>query len=81
MLSRRGHAGVITIDALTPDEETAMSLQSSSNQEPVFRPQSELQLGGAILDRNGQEILITEEMVQAACQECEKYWVQPEKQD
>jgi hypothetical protein len=59
----------------------AMSLQSSSNQEPVFRPQPELQLGGAILDRNGQEILITEEMVQAACQECEKYWVQPEKQN
>ena len=53
-----------------------MSLQSSSNQEPVFRPQPELQLGGAILDRNGQEILVAEGRVQAACQEFEKYWVQ-----
>lgn len=58
-----------------------MSLQSSSNQEPVVRPQPDAQLGGAILDQYGNQILITEEMVQAACQECEKYWVKPEKQD
>jgi len=58
-----------------------MSLQNSSNQEPVVRPQPKAQLGGAIFDKNGKEILITEEMVQAACQECEKYWVKPEKQD
>jgi hypothetical protein len=58
-----------------------MSLQNSSNQETVVRPQPEFQLGGAILDENGNQILITEEMVQAACQECEKYWVKPEKQD
>ena len=57
-----------------------MSLQQSSH-EPVVRPQPELQLGGAILDHNGKEILITEEMVQVACQECEKYWVKPEKQE
>ncbi|WP_110951889.1 PA1571 family protein [Pseudomonas bohemica] len=58
-----------------------MSLQNSSNQEPVVRPQPESQLGGAIVDEYGNQILITEEMVQAACQECEKYWVKPEKQD
>jgi len=58
-----------------------MSLQNSSNQEPVVRPQPEAQLGGAIFDEDGNQILITEEMVQAACQECEKYWVKPEKQD
>ncbi|MFK3969159.1 PA1571 family protein [Pseudomonas sp. NPDC087358] len=58
-----------------------MSLQNSSNQEPVVRPQPEFQLGGAILDKHGKEILITEEMVQAACQECDKYWVKPEQQD
>lgn len=57
-----------------------MSLQNS-NQESSARPQPELQLGGAILDANGNQILITEEMVQAACQECDKYWVKPEKQD
>lgn len=57
-----------------------MSLQNSS-QESSVRPQPELQLGGAILDANGSQILITEEMVQAACQECDKYWVKPEKQD
>ena len=58
-----------------------MSLQNSSNQEPVVRPQPDAQLGGAILDQYGNQILITEEMVQAACQECEKYWVKPEKKD
>jgi hypothetical protein len=58
----------------------AMSLHSSS-QEPVVRAQPKLQLGGAILDKDGKEVLITEEMVQAACQECEKYWVKPEKQE
>jgi len=58
-----------------------MSLQNSSNHDPVVRPQPQAQLGGAIFDENGKEILITEEMVQAACQECEKYWVKPEKQD
>ncbi|MFJ3487641.1 PA1571 family protein [Pseudomonas sp. NPDC090202] len=58
-----------------------MSLQNSGSHEPVVRPQPELQLGGAILDKDGKEILITEEMVQSACQECEKYWVKPEKQE
>lgn len=58
-----------------------MSLQNSTNQESVARPQPESQLGGAVLDQYGNQILITEEMVQAACQECEKYWVTPEKQD
>jgi len=61
-----------------------MSLQDTSNQETLVRPKPEAQLGGAILDENGHPILITEEMVQAACQECEKYWVlkdKTEKQD
>jgi hypothetical protein len=33
----------------------AMSLQSSSHQEPVFRPQPKLQLGGAILEETGRK--------------------------
>jgi len=58
-----------------------MSLQNSSNHHQAHHPETEFQLGGAILDKDGREILITEDMVQAACQECEKYWVKPEKQD
>ncbi len=53
----------------------------SSNQETVVRGKPEFQLKGAVLDKHGKEILITEEMIQAACQECDKYWVKPEKQD
>jgi hypothetical protein len=57
-----------------------MSLQESSNQVPVVRATPDLPVGGAVLDKDGHEILITEEMVQAACQECDKQWVTPEKQ-
>lgn len=58
-----------------------MSLHESSNHVAAVRANPNLNVGGAILDQNGKEVLITEEMVQAACQECEKYWVKPEKQD
>jgi len=58
-----------------------MSLQDNSNHVPVVRATPTLPVGGAVLDENGQEILITEEMVQAACQECDKNWVTPDKQD
>jgi hypothetical protein len=58
-----------------------MSLHENSNQVPVVRATPTLPVGGAILDEQGREILITEEMVQAACQECDKNWVVPEKQD
>ncbi|WP_426142014.1 PA1571 family protein [Pseudomonas sp. DWP3-1-2] len=58
-----------------------MSLQESSNQVPLVRANPDLYVGGSVLDKDGREILITEEMVQAACQECDKNWVTPEKQD
>ncbi|MET0951240.1 PA1571 family protein [Pseudomonas syringae] len=58
-----------------------MSLHESSNQVPVVRANPDLYVGGSVLDKDGREILITEEMVQAACQECDKNWVKPEKQD
>lgn len=58
-----------------------MSLHENSNQVPVVRATPTLPVGGAILDEQGREILITEGMVQAACQECDKNWVVPEKQD
>jgi hypothetical protein len=59
----------------------AMSLQNSTNHVPVVRATPTLPVGGAILDQDGREILITEEMVQVACQECDKQWVKPVKQD
>ncbi|MEB0042269.1 MULTISPECIES: PA1571 family protein [unclassified Pseudomonas] len=58
-----------------------MGLQNSTNHVPVVRTTPTLAVGGAILDHDGREILITEEMVQTACQECDKHWVTPEKQD
>ncbi|HEY0288827.1 MAG TPA: hypothetical protein VGC62_17775 [Pseudomonas sp.] len=58
-----------------------MSLHESSDSIPSIRANPNVNVGGAILDKDGKEVLITEEMVQAACQECEKYWVIPEKQN
>jgi hypothetical protein len=58
-----------------------MSLQDSTNEVPVVRANPKLPVGGALLDEHGREVVITEEMVQAACQECDKNWVTPEKQD
>lgn len=58
-----------------------MSLHDNSNQVPVVRATPQLPVGGAVLDSEGHEIVITEEMVQAACVECDKNWVTPEKQD
>ncbi|MBM0139455.1 PA1571 family protein [Pseudomonas cannabina] len=56
-----------------------MSLHERSTEVQVVRARPGLPVGGAILDEDGQEVLITEEMVQAACQECDKNWVTPEK--
>lgn len=58
-----------------------MSLHESRNDTAAVQANPNPNVGGAILDVNGKEVLITEEMVQEACQECEKYWVKPEKQD
>ncbi|MEQ7922563.1 PA1571 family protein [Xanthomonas sp. WHRI 1810A] len=58
-----------------------MSLHESSNRVPTGHTQANPDVGGALLDDEGKEVLITEEMVQEACQACEKQWVIPEKQD
>ncbi|WP_177523053.1 PA1571 family protein [Pseudomonas sp. v388] len=58
-----------------------MSLQEPSNAVEIVRATPNLPVGGAVLDQEGREILITEEMVQTACQECDKQWVTPEKQN
>jgi hypothetical protein len=57
-----------------------MSLQNSNTEVPVVRATPKLPVGGAVLDKDGREVVITEEMVQAACQECDKNWVTPDKQ-
>lgn len=55
--------------------------QEHSNAVEIVRASPNLEVGGAVLDEEGREVVITEEMVQAACQECDKQWVTPEKQD
>ncbi|WP_449125473.1 PA1571 family protein [Pseudomonas viridiflava] len=59
-----------------------MSLQERSSSEvTIVRATPDLPVGGAILDKDGREVVITEEMVQAACQACDKLWVTPEEQN
>lgn len=55
-----------------------MNVQESSTQVPVVRSTPDLCVGGAVLDEDGKEIHITEEMVQTACQACERQWVTPD---
>lgn len=43
-------------------------------QQPLTQPASH-SLGGAILDAQGQEIPITEQMVQQACRELDNAWL------
>ena len=57
-----------------------MDLQNSTNQAvPVIRPCPQ-QLGCAVIDEQGNEISITEEMIQQACRELEQRLVKPAKQ-
>lgn len=48
-----------------------MSLQQSNTQ-PNVAPNPLAPVGGSIIDQNGQEITITEEMVQHACKVLEE---------
>ncbi|MCP3749232.1 PA1571 family protein [Pseudomonas sp. SBB6] len=57
-----------------------MSLQQGNTQEkPVSNPQASV--GGTIIDKDGKEIIITEEMIQHACEELEKSRVELAKKD
>ncbi|WKY26762.1 PA1571 family protein [Pseudomonas donghuensis] len=57
-----------------------MSLQQGNTQkEPVPNPQTSV--GGTIIDENGNETTITEEMIQHACEELEKSRVELAKKD
>ncbi|ATV17352.1 hypothetical protein CFN58_17985 [Pseudomonas avellanae] len=72
-------SSAVNLTPLPDERRYTMSLQERSNEVQVVRATPNLPVGGAILDQHGQEVLITEEMVQAACQECDKNWVTPEK--
>ena len=56
-----------------------MDLQQNAQAVPVIRTQTHQSLGCAIIDENGQEISITEEMIQDACHELEQRLVTPSR--
>ncbi|RMO97306.1 hypothetical protein ALQ33_04509 [Pseudomonas syringae pv. philadelphi] len=72
-------SSAVNLTPLPDERRDTMSLHERSTEVQVVRATPGLPVGGAILDEDGQEVLITEEMVQAACQECDKNWVTPEK--
>ncbi|MGL6246405.1 PA1571 family protein [Pseudomonas sp.] len=58
-----------------------MSLQNSSEDKiEVIRTQPNQSLGCSIIDKDGREVPITENMIQEACSELEKRLVKPAEQ-
>jgi hypothetical protein len=58
-----------------------MSLQNSSEDKiQVIRTQPNQSLGCSIIDANGREVPITEDMIQKACSELDKRLVKPAEQ-
>ncbi|AZG85981.1 hypothetical protein N032_10030 [Pseudomonas syringae pv. pisi str. PP1] len=72
-------SSAVNLTPLPDERRNTMNPQERSNEVQVVRATPNLPVGGAVLDQHGEEVLITEEMVQAACQECDKNWVTPEK--
>ena len=59
-----------------------MSLQHSSDDKiQVIRTQPDQSLGCSIIDENGNEKPITEDMIQQACRELEQRLVKPAEQE
>jgi len=59
-----------------------MSLQHSSEDKiEVIRTKPGQSLGCSILDKDGREVPITEEMIQQACSELEKRLIKPAEQE
>ncbi|AHZ72542.1 MULTISPECIES: PA1571 family protein [Pseudomonas] len=59
-----------------------MSLQNSSEDKiQVIRTQPDQSLGCSIIDKDGREVPITEDMIQQACSELEKRLVKPAEQE
>ena len=58
-----------------------MSLQNSRNDKiQVIRTQPNQSLGCSIIDADGREVPITEDMIQSACRELEQRLVKPAEQ-
>ena len=58
-----------------------MSLQNSSDDKiQVIRTQPDQSLGCSIIDKDGREVPITENMIQDACRELEERLVKPAEQ-
>lgn len=58
-----------------------MSLQNSRDDKiQVIRTQPNQSLGCSIIDADGREVPITEDMIQTACRELEKRLVKPAEQ-
>jgi len=55
-----------------------MSPQQQTPEPHVAPEQSQQPVGGAIIDEQGQEVPITENMIQRACRELEQDLVTPE---
>ncbi|WP_300727915.1 PA1571 family protein [Pseudomonas sp.] len=58
-----------------------MDLQHTIQELAVFRTQPNQSLGCAIIDAQGNEVSITEEMIQKACAELDQRLVRPALQD
>ncbi|UVE16307.1 hypothetical protein NVV93_11830 [Pseudomonas sp. LS44] len=58
-----------------------MSLHNIPPQPRVTPPPPQQVVGGSIIDAQGREIPITEQMIQRACQELDKGWVPAPKHD
>jgi hypothetical protein len=79
-LSQPGHVAVL-IWVHNLMRRQAMSLQHSSDDKiEVIRTKPGQSLGCSILDKDGREIPITEDMIQQACSELEKRLVKPAEQ-
>ncbi|WP_171006387.1 PA1571 family protein [Pseudomonas sp. 2FG] len=57
-----------------------MSLQNSTSERRVISLKPQQPIAGAIIDAQGREIPITEQMIQRACSELDKAWVSAPKQ-
>ena len=80
VLSQPGHVAVL-IYVHNLMRRQAMSLQHSSDDKiEVIRTQPDQSLGCSIIDEQGREVPITEDMIQDACRELEKRLVKPAEQ-
>ena len=58
-----------------------MDSQQSVQTVAVIRTQPQQSLGCALIDQHGNEITITEDMIQDACRELEQRLVKPARKD